>query len=96
MQDKLRAISEMKKDYNEDLEKSKKESSSSLRLIALILAINLGCLGAHRFYVGKCFTAILYVLTAGFFGFGVLFDIVKIVKGSFKDCLGKSLINWLN
>lgn len=55
------------------------------RTIALILCILAGGLGAHRFYVGKIGTGILYLFTAGLFGIGWIIDIIWIAKGSFKD-----------
>ena len=42
--------------------------------VAWIFLTFLGIFGVHRLYVGKWFTAILYFLTAGLFGFGVLYD----------------------
>ena len=34
-----------------------------------------GWLGFHRFYLGKIFTGILWILTGGLFGFGSFFDL---------------------
>lgn len=39
-----------------------------------ILLTFLGVFGAHRLYLGKLFTAILYFFTGGVFGLGILYD----------------------
>ena len=54
----------------------------------LVLAILLGGLGIHRFYVGKIGTGILMILTLGGFGIWALIDIIMIAVGSFKDKAG--------
>lgn len=60
-------------------------------LPALLLAIFLGGLGGHRFYVGKTGTAILQLLTCGGIGVWVIVDIVMIVTGAFRDKEGRPL-----
>lgn len=60
---------------------------------ALLLAIFLGVFGAHRFYVGKTGTAILWLLTLGFWGIGALVDVIMIATGSFTDAFGQPLYN---
>ena len=54
-------------------------------LPTLLLAIFLGGLGIHRFFVGKIGTGILQLLTLGGLGIWALIDIIIIAVGSFKD-----------
>jgi TM2 domain-containing membrane protein YozV len=42
--------------------------------LAWVLLTFLGIFGAHRFYLGKIFTGILYLFTAGLFGIGYIYD----------------------
>lgn len=58
-------------------------------LKTLLLCLFLGFLGIHRFYVKKTGTGVLYLLTGGLLGFGVLFDLIMIVLGKFTDAKGK-------
>ena len=46
--------------------------------ITWILLTFLGLLGIHRFYMGKIFTGLLYLLTAGLFGIGILWDFLTL------------------
>ena len=59
--------------------------SQKSKMVALLLCLFLGVFGAHRFYVGKMGTGILYLLTFGLFGIGGIVDIFLIAGGSFKD-----------
>jgi len=43
--------------------------------VAWILLTFLGLFGIHRFYMGKWFTGIVYLLTGGIFGLGYLYDL---------------------
>ena len=60
-------------------------------VVALLLCIFLGGLGAHRFYVGKIGTGIIYLLSGGLLGIGWLVDLILILVGKFKDREGKVL-----
>jgi TM2 domain-containing membrane protein YozV len=42
--------------------------------LAWVLLTFLGYFGMHRFYLGKIFTGILYLLTIGLFGIGYIYD----------------------
>ena len=59
--------------------------SQKNKTTALLLCIFLGGLGAHRFYVGKAGTGILYLCTGGLLGIGWIIDIIRIATGSFRD-----------
>lgn len=42
--------------------------------VVWVLLVFLGPLGLHRFYLGKPWTGLLYLLTVGMFLFGVIYD----------------------
>ena len=43
--------------------------------LAWVLLVLLGIFGVHRFYLGKIGTGLLYLITAGLFGFGIIYDL---------------------
>ena len=52
-----------------------KSSGTAYLLWALCL---IGVAGIHRFYLGKPLTAILFFLTWGLFGFGLVYDAITL------------------
>ena len=66
-------------------------TSDKRKMVALILAILLGWIGGHRYYVGRIWTGLLYTFTFGFFLIGLILDIIAILTGSFKDSSGAPL-----
>lgn len=63
-------------------------------LPAAILCFFFGCLGAHRFYVGKTGTGIVQLITVGGMGIWALIDFIMIVAGSFTDSDGNKITQW--
>jgi TM2 domain-containing membrane protein YozV len=86
------------------------EVSQKSRLASTLLALFLGWLGIHRFYLGKTGTAVIMLvlgalgLATVWFGIGIVFlvavwvwqliDFVFAVAGLMKDKEGKPIKNW--
>ena len=60
-------------------------------LTLLICILVAGSFAAHRFYVGKIGTAILFICTAGGFLVWWIMDLIKIIKGEFTDSEGRPI-----
>ncbi len=85
----------LKTEINTAKEVEQVDISNKSRLVAFLLCYIFGTFGAHRFYVGKTFTAVLYILTFGLFGIGLLVDTLMIILGKFKDCDYNMVTNWI-
>ena len=46
---------------------------------AFFLCLFFGGVGAHKFYEGKIFLGVVYILTAGFWGIGVFVDLIVLL-----------------
>ncbi|MBE6812411.1 MAG: TM2 domain-containing protein [Ruminococcaceae bacterium] len=68
--------------------------SPKSRLVTLLLAVFVGHLGVHNFYVGKNGKGIAYIFTLGLFGIGVIIDIIQIALGNFTDSDGLPVLDW--
>ena len=62
--------------------------SNKSRAATLILALIFGVFGAHCFYVGRIGRGILFFFTLGLFGFGLMWDIIMIALGRYRDGAG--------
>lgn len=59
--------------------------------VAFVLCFFFGVLGFHRFYAGKIGSGIVYLVTGGCFGIGVLVDLISILIDTFKDAQDRAL-----
>ena len=66
------------------------KSTHSKGLLAVICFF-LGCLGVHRFMVGKVGTGVLMLLTFGVAGIWTLIDFIFILTGGFTDKDGNKI-----
>ncbi len=75
------------------MEEAEPENMSSFSWVAaVILCVMFGIFGVHYFYVRRYRMGLLYLFTAGLFGIGYVFDIIRIIAGRFPDCYGKNLV----
>ena len=61
-------------------------------IATLLFTLFLGGIGVHRFYVGKIGTGILYILTLGFLGIGILIDLITVCCKQFRDADGNRIM----
>jgi TM2 domain-containing membrane protein YozV len=63
---------------------SKPAGAGKSQLVALLLALFVGVLGIHRFYLGYTGIGIIQLLTLGGFGIWSLIDLILIITGDLK------------
>jgi TM2 domain-containing membrane protein YozV len=76
------------------LEIKTKGGSNKSALITLILLFLLGVFGVHKFYLGKIGWGVIYLLTFGLFGIGVLVDFFRLIMGNLQDSEGNEVTSW--
>jgi len=69
--------------------------SEKSRLVTLLMCFYFGIFGGHRFYVGKTGTGIIWLLTLGVFGIGLIVDLIMIITGSFRDKQNAKVLVWV-
>lgn len=67
---------------------AQRPTSPKSKTTALILCIFLGWIGAHRYYVGKIGTGVIWTFSAGALVIGWLVDLFTILSGNFYDTNG--------
>jgi len=70
------------------MEENTEQKETKDWMVTLILCWLLGTLGVHRFYTGHTGTGVAMLLTAGGCGIWVLYDLIMIATGKFKDSDG--------
>ena len=74
-------------------DKENNDFSEKKSFLCAVLALTLGPLGVHKFYVGRIKSGFLHIL-ASFYIIGIplaMFDLYQIFKGNFIDVNGKKL-----
>ncbi|MDH5399625.1 MAG: TM2 domain-containing protein [Cyclobacteriaceae bacterium] len=81
-----REVNKLEKAYKKDLAEDAEGSKS--QLVALLLAIFVGAMGIHRFYLGYTTIGILQLITLGGCGIWSLVDLIRIITGDLKPADG--------
>ena len=69
-------------------DKTSRPGDQSRLTTVTALLFFLGFLGAHRFYVKRIPSGLLYFATMGVFGFGIAIDAIMLIFNKFKDSEG--------
>ena len=58
---------------------------------SMLMCLFGGWFGLHKFYEGKIGTGILYAMTGGLFGIGIIVDLVRMITNTYTDANGNLL-----
>lgn len=84
------ALKAAQKAVKKELRKGNEEDKPKSQLVALLLAILIGGLGIHRFYLGYTTIGIIQVLTLGGCGIWALIDLIRIAMGDLGPADGSA------
>lgn len=82
------ALKMAQKKIKKEMRKADAAGAPKSQLTALLLAIFVGALGIHRFYLGYTTIGIIQLLTLGGCGIWSLIDLIRIITGDLKPADG--------
>ena len=76
---------EVKESFKTIVKSGKKEPvSGNEKTVAIVLLLLFGVLGVHKFYLGQIGTGVLYLLTGGLCGIGLIIDLIKLLTNTYE------------
>jgi hypothetical protein len=72
------------KKINKSLDKAVLHGGDKSHTAAILLALFVGGLGIHRFYLGYTWQGVVQLLTLGGFGIWALIDLIRIITGDLQ------------
>ncbi|MFN7118520.1 MAG: TM2 domain-containing protein [Saprospiraceae bacterium] len=82
------ALKLAQKKIKKEMRKADAAGAPKSQLTALLLAVFIGALGIHRFYLGYTTIGIIQLLTLGGCGIWALIDLIRIITGDLKPADG--------
>ncbi len=81
-------VKKILKEQQEMAQEPEPGNKSKSQVIALVLALLVGYIGIHRFYLGYTTIGILQIITLGGCGIWSLIDLIRIITGDLKPADG--------